>query len=217
MRIACLSVMLLMLSFQMKGQKDYVKYQTFDEHKLKGVGRFNIKEPYVLVKKRLDTIFVIKSNDRNNILKYINKGKFWYHQVPQEPQDECACMRNFISKKFITNDTVFVFSHFPDTWLKHATIIIDTKKEITIIEDYPIRFDNEENVFKKIQNIASTYKDSLSYHNFFKEIQNEEDSDEEEYRPDNGWYQTFIKVYKGKKLWYFYDSRDEGKVPLVAK
>ena len=28
MRIACLSVMLLMLSFQMKGQDGYVKYQT---------------------------------------------------------------------------------------------------------------------------------------------------------------------------------------------
>jgi len=193
----------------MKGQKGYVKYQTFDEHKLKGVGRFNIKEPYVLVKKELDTIFVIKSNDRgNNVLRYINKGKFWYYQEPDEPQD--GCMEKSISKKIITNDTVFVFSHFPMTWSEHATIItiiIDTKKEITIIKGCEILFDNEENVFKKIQNIASIYEDSLSYRNFFKEIQNEEDSDEEVYRPENGWYQTFIKVYKGKKL-YLYDSKD---------
>jgi hypothetical protein len=61
MKIACLSIMLLVLSFQMKGQKDYVKYQTFDEYKMEGVGEGKIKRPYVLVKKEVDTIFVIKS------------------------------------------------------------------------------------------------------------------------------------------------------------
>ena len=188
----------------MKGQDGYVKYQTFDEQKLKGVGRFNIKEPYVLVKKELDTIFVIKSNDRrNNVLKYINKGEFWYHQVPQEqPQGE-RIVKPLI-KIFITNDTIFVLYHSPIAGSTFTSIIIETKKETTLIEGYPILFDNEENVFKQIQNIASTYKDSLSYRN------------DEECRPDNGWYETRIKVYKGKKLWYFYDSRD-GSVPNVAK
>ena len=55
--------MLCMLSFQMKGQNGYVKYQTFDEYKLMGIGHSDIRDPYVLVKKEADTIFVIKSND----------------------------------------------------------------------------------------------------------------------------------------------------------
>ncbi|MCL2131017.1 MAG: hypothetical protein FWH36_00960 [Lentimicrobiaceae bacterium] len=186
-------ILLLFTSFQMKDNKEYVKYQTFDEYKLKGVGRFNIKEPYVLVKKELDTIFVIKSNDRSNVLKYINKGEFWYHQVPEEPQDDG--ITKSISKKFITNDTMFVFNHFPMPWSTFTTIVIETKKEVTVIEGCEILFDNEENVFKKIQNIASNYKNSLSYR------------DEKDGRPDNGWYQTFIKVYKGKQL-YLYDVKD---------
>jgi len=193
-------ILLLFTSFQIKGQKDYVKYQTFDEHKLRGIGRFNIKEPYVFVKKELDTIFVIKSNDRrNNILKYINKREFWYHQEPEEPQD--GCMIKSISKRFVTNDTVFVFTHSPMIWLTDATILIATKKEITVIRGCKILFDNEENVFKKIQNIASIYKDSFPYR--------DEDEDLPYSDDEYGlcWYQTFIKVYKGKKL-YLYDSKD---------
>jgi len=186
----------------MKGQKGYVKYQTFDEHKLKGVGRFNIKEPYVLVKKELDTIFVIKSNDRgNNVLRYINKGKFWYYQEPEKQQDEC--MINSISKRFITNDTVFVFTHFSMTGSTHATIVIATKKELTVIRGCKILFDNEENVFKKIQNIASIYKDSFPYSDEADDIPYSDD----EYENGFCWYQTFIKVFKGKQL-YLYDSKD---------
>ena len=42
-----------MASCQTANNKGYIKYQTFDEYKLEGLGHFNIKEPYVLVKKTL--------------------------------------------------------------------------------------------------------------------------------------------------------------------
>lgn len=205
MKFYSIILLLLFISFsQMKDNKGYIKYQTFDEYKLIGVGTFNIKEPYVLVKKELDTIFVIKSNDRNNILTYVNKGKFWYYQ-PKEQQkihnDSIIGVITTISEKFIINDTIFVFSYFPT--LTYSKITIHTKKGKTVIEGCKIIFDNEENVYEKIRDIASNYKDSISYR-------------EGDLRPDNGWYETFNKVFKSNLL-YLYDSRDKRKPAYIYK
>jgi hypothetical protein len=119
--------------------KGYVKYQTFDEYKLEGVGNFNIQHPYVLVKKEIDTIFVIKSNDKRNIIKYINKGEFWFYQETEKPQK--GCCHKALLKKFITNDTIFIFSYFQASLrITTSTIIIERKEDKIVIGNDEIIF-----------------------------------------------------------------------------
>ena len=102
-------IMLYMLSFHLKGQTDYVKYQTFDEYKMEGVGYDKkIKRPYVFVKKEVDTISVIKSNDRDKVIKYVNRGDYW-HTIFQIA--EKLSYIETICEKFIYNDTVIEYKY----------------------------------------------------------------------------------------------------------
>ena len=196
--------------------KGYVKYQTFDEYRLEGVGNSNIRKPYVLVKKELDTISVIKSNDRGNIIKYINMGEFWFYQEPEENSQQggilykMALTKGIVKdtyKKFIANDTIFIFAYFP-TLSQQITshgngIIIKTKEENTVICNYKIIFDNNDNLYKNIRNIVSNYKDILPYAEKGKIF-------------PNGYYKTSIKVFKDTFL-HLYDSKDTNEPTNVYK
>jgi hypothetical protein len=139
-------------SCQVDNMKGYVKYQTFNEYKLEGVNSSHIKNPYVFVKKELDTVFVIKSNDRRSVMTYINKGEYWFYQEPEEIQkgfiDKVLSksiwkifshpkgVDKTLSKKFITNDTIFIFSYLimpgTDRGITDAGIIIETPETETI-------------------------------------------------------------------------------------
>lgn len=59
-----------------KELKTYTQYQTFDEYKLKGVGKV-CHSPYVYVKEKDDTIIVRVSNNKNHSIRYVKKKGIW--------------------------------------------------------------------------------------------------------------------------------------------
>ena len=186
--LACFTA-LLSCESRMKG---YVKYQTFDEYTLEGISKSNIKYPYVLVKKTSDTIFVIKSNDRINVMKYVNKGDFWFYH---ETEKRKGRMIKVPFKKFIIKDTIFSFNY--TTTLKGViqsyAIGISTKEKRIQINNCKIIFDNEYNVYKKIRNVLSDYNEgNIPY------------CDDEGIKCPNGCHTTDTKVFKDDLL-YLYD------------
>jgi len=169
MKIVCLSVMLFVLSFQIKGQNGYIQYQTFDEYKMEGVGKEKIKRPYVLVKKELDTIFVIKSNDTGKTIKYVNRGDYWYTKLQIEerlPYLETIC------EKFIYNDTIIEYNyrychqynHLIDSSKRSnqrisSSIFVHTKKGCIILSIQDNDITNYDDTFNKIKEFVINYKE----------------------------------------------------------
>jgi len=182
----------------------YVKFQTFNEYELKGERTENIKLPYVFVKENKDTICVIKSNNRKEVMKYINKGKFWFYQESEKPQKYCCDIA--ISKRFIIKDTIFLYSYLPMpgtvSGITGEGIVIQTKKENTVIDNQKIIFDNENDLYEKIRDIVFVYKDSIPMCNKDKIF-------------PKGCFQTYIKVFKDNGLLYLYDSKETSKLMYI--
>lgn len=166
--------MLCMLSFQMKGQNGYVKYQTFDEYKLMGIGHSDIRDPYVLVKKEADTIFVIKSNDSEKTIKYVNKGDYWHTilQIEEElPFFERIC------EKFIYNDTIIEYEYLyihktgyltdslkRSNQRRNSGIYIHTKKDCLILSIAKDDIKNYDDPFNEIKELVINYKEIFPYY-----------------------------------------------------
>jgi hypothetical protein len=164
-----------MLLFQTNGQDGYVKYQTFDEYKMEGIGNEKIKRPYVLVKKESDTVFVIKSNDRKKTIKYVNRGDYWHtKRVIKETASKhvfhfsgkvcpCSLIKEFC-EKFIYNDTIVEYNYYYDLGIKDSlnrhfkNIYMHTKKDCIVLG---IDITNYNAPFSQIKDIATNYKDML--------------------------------------------------------
>ena len=142
---------------------EYVKYQTFDEYKLMGVVCSDIKEPYVLAKKELDTIFVIRSNDSEKIIKYISKGAYWYSKsiiyvdtIPLAKQ----ILWPTIYEKFIFDNTVIEYRYLLNDNLEKIDqyIYVHTKKDCIIlaIQDNDIK--NDAVHYNEIKEFVMNYK-----------------------------------------------------------
>ncbi|MFT4072955.1 MAG: hypothetical protein QM654_13650 [Dysgonamonadaceae bacterium] len=174
----------------------YTKFQTFNEYKLKGEGRENVKSPCVFVKESKDTIWVIKSNSRNVIMMYINKGEYWYHQTEKELYGRASY------KTYIVNDTLFVYDYMPMPGAVSGTtaegVIIETKSKMTIIENYKIFYNDENDLYKKIREAASNYKDSMPCYDHDRFMKGE--------LPEK-FYCTYDKVFKGN-LYYMYRNQE---------
>ena len=176
MKNSCLILMLLfMLSCQIKQQNGYIQYQTFDEYKLIGVGNTEIKEPYVLVKKELDTIFVIKSNDKEKVIKYINKGDYWYSksiiEVEAPPDEEEPCLLDMtptVCEKFIYNDTIIEYKYQYDYQIGSSKrnnqrimsdILVHTKKNCLILSIQDDDITNYDDPFNELKAFVTNYKE----------------------------------------------------------
>ena len=61
----------------------FLSYQTFNEFKMRGVGKPKMT-PFVYVKKTRDTIIVIPSNDMSNVKVYYRQGNRWYNHINLE-------------------------------------------------------------------------------------------------------------------------------------
>ena len=159
----------------MENNKEYTKYQTFDEYKLMGVRRFIIREPYVLVKKELDTIFVIKSNDRNKLIKYVNRGAYWYSKLIIEeplPDDGVIYLLDTtptICEKFIYNDTVIEYKYqyrhlsgdsiYRSNRRSNRDILVHTKKDCIILSIQDDDIKNYDDPFNEIKEFVLNYKE----------------------------------------------------------
>jgi len=187
------SLILLFTSFQMKGQKGYVRYQTFDEYKLKGAGHSNIREPYVLVKKERDTIFVIKSNDKGKTIKYINKGKYWYSEsiikVKEPPVGSLWLldMSPTVYEKFIYNNIIVEYKYWLNNELERygSYIYIHTKKKCIELVIQNSDITNYDDPFNEIKELVINYKTVFSL-----------------YSPD----------YHQSRCYYIYEKQIEGNI-----
>jgi len=177
MKIYTVIILLLFnISCQMENNKEYTKYQTFDEYKLMGVRRFIIREPYVLVKKELDTIFVIKSNDRNKLIKYINRGAYWYSKSiieveppPDDGEQYLLDMTSTVCEKFIYNDTVieykYQYRHLSGDSIdrsnrrSNSDILVHTKKDCIILSIQDDDIKNYDDPFNEIKEFVLNYKE----------------------------------------------------------
>lgn len=56
---------------------EYRRYQTFDEFKMKGMGK-PVHKPFVYVKTEKERINVIVSDDTTNVMTYYLRGGLWY-------------------------------------------------------------------------------------------------------------------------------------------
>ena len=59
---------------------EFKRYQTFDEFKMKGVGK-PVHEPFVFVKTEKDIITVIVSDDTTNVITYHFRDGLWYNHM----------------------------------------------------------------------------------------------------------------------------------------
>jgi hypothetical protein len=161
--------MLLVLPFQTKGQGDYIRYQTFDEYKMEGVGDKKIKRPYVLVKKEFDTISVIKSNDKENVIKYVSHGNYWYTIL--QIKERLYYLETFC-EKFIYNDTVieykYQYKHQYDYLIDSSKrsnqrsmcrIFVHTKKDCIVLSIQDNDIKNYDDPFNEINEFVINYKE----------------------------------------------------------
>ena len=71
-------------SVKLDSQLVYVKgfkcYQTFNEYKMKGEGT-PVNNPFVYVKRKNNIIYVVISNNKQNVLRYIKIKEYWYNYL----------------------------------------------------------------------------------------------------------------------------------------
>ena len=89
----------------------FTKFQTFDEFRMSGKG-CPLSEPFVYVLKKGDEIFVKKSNDIQNTLRYVRIGDVWYnyqnmvHRKYEEPDvEKCLCIGERYNR-VVVNDSI---------------------------------------------------------------------------------------------------------------
>ena len=56
-------------------------FQSFDEFGMTEVVTDSVLEPYLLIQRTTDTIKIVRSNQKNDTMVYLNKGKYWYSSV----------------------------------------------------------------------------------------------------------------------------------------
>lgn len=170
-----LLVAISLSSCQMRNFKGYDKYQTFNEFELKGVNSPKLQSPFIFLKRESDTIFVVKSNKKDETIKYINMGKYWYTSMRTEEKptfEERSLGAKLkierlpqICEKFIFNDTIveYVYLLQDETQRLSQEIYVKTKDSILnlVIQDDDIK--NINNPYNEIINFVRAYKKLFPY------------------------------------------------------
>jgi hypothetical protein len=188
--------LLLLISCDSFLSKEYKRYQTFDEYRLKGIS-FNdhsIHYACVFIKERKDSIIVVPSIDKSRKITYLRCGDYWYcfeHQhVEAEPNIKSEAYDRYFYK-YIFNDTLMVCSYDIIDG-KQSTIEIDVETKYSNINIYT----NEtfSLVFNKLKYIARNYKSIYSQYWFEPNFHN------------NSYYIAYNKEIKGNKIYYYLQS-----------
>lgn len=154
-----LVLVFLLISCQ-NTSKEFIRHQTFDEYKLKGINTHSgIKSPYVFIKTGLDTITVIKSNDKKRTKQYLKRKDYWYTETEKDVYNKVS------EKKFIFNDTLLYYSYLPMPGSRSGTtgecVILETKEKRIIVFNNPIIYNSEFELFNSLKEAISTYKNLL--------------------------------------------------------
>lgn len=177
----------------------YTKYQTFNEYTLKGVSANNdkIKSPYVFVKEEADTISIIVSSQKENVIKYINKGDYWYNlrieKIDYQPDCKCDTTPLYY-EKFIYNDTILLYNCRIKDGIQYShSLILETENNYTYISPPDNMEIKGEFIFANLKKLAKNYKNLIPYY-----------SRGPEHQPC--FYESFTKVFKENKL-YLYENK----------
>ena len=133
---------------------------------MEGIANKRIKRPCVFIKRESDTIFVIKSNDKDNVIKYINRGSYWHAVIQIKEPCSCMGMDKRICEKFIYNDTVVEYEYILKVNNeRHALrIAVNTKDKCVILHLKSNEMEEKFATFDEIMEIINKYKNnSYSY------------------------------------------------------
>ena len=59
----------------------FLSFQSFDEFGMTEIVTDSVFEPYLLIQRTKDTIKIVRSDQKNDTMEYLNKGKYWYSSV----------------------------------------------------------------------------------------------------------------------------------------
>lgn len=173
-----LLVVMFLLSCQMKDLNGYDKCQTFNEFELKGVNSPNLQPPFIFLKKESDTIFVIKSNKKDETIKYVNKGRYWYSstKLEEKPTFEERFfgvrlkIERFpqICEKYIFNDTIIEYVYLIGDKSQRfmQNIYVKTKNSILYLSIQDDDIKNTDDPYMEIINFVHNYKALFLYYTF---------------------------------------------------
>ena len=71
----------LLVGCQPHADVSFHPFQTFDEFRMEEIITDSVLEPYLLIQRTKDTIKIVRSDQKNDTMVYINKGKYWYSSV----------------------------------------------------------------------------------------------------------------------------------------
>ena len=136
----------------------FQKYQTFDEYRMKPIGKQK-EEPFIYYYKRNDSIIVIPSNDKEDISVYIRHGKHWFNHKHLElwrvNHPVCKCYKGKFARSYYRicgNDSIIECKcDYLDVDQCLKTLYIKTlnKCEMIILEN-------------DIKNVDKVYEDMLA-------------------------------------------------------
>jgi hypothetical protein len=180
--------------------KEYKKFQTFNEYKLQGIDNSgeSTNIPYVYVKTTKDTILVstILNIGKNKKLTYIQRGSYWFcREVKHEdarPNTKSETV-DYYCDKYIFNDTILKLKYFiiplnnPSKKLSNTLYIETQKNQIEItIKDTTYQFED-------LRSIARNYREKIPYENT-----------KDDYQPE--YYKAYRKEIKKDFINYYEEN-----------
>lgn len=140
---------------------DFVKYQTFDEYKMCGIGEA-VDTPFVYVKRVDNSILVRTTNMIDTIIQYDNHGSFWYSCRRYGYGDSYMCQCNDwqlgtprVYHRFFYNDTILEYYEVGDE--DNRNLFVKTVKDLLIfsVKHAPDEHDINE-MFQYLKSLAQT-------------------------------------------------------------
>jgi hypothetical protein len=148
--------------------KGFTKYQSFDEYNLKEIiGKQDLRSAYVYVKMTKDTIEIIKSNDQSNIIRYVNKGEYWYSKMKKQLKKSSIYKSSTIPRyfeKYISDGVIITYSYLVyNNNILDQTLYVDTSNSRAMIVLGDDKVYNETDSFEKFKIIANNYRQTIPY------------------------------------------------------
>lgn len=140
------------------------RYQTFDEFKMKGVGK-PIHEPFVYAKTEKDKITVIVSDDTTNVMTYYLRDGLWFIHMDfdlwkknqyraKDSKDNCA--RSY--DRICGNDSIVELEWDYEGNYTSATIIVKTPKECICSHSLnPSHYNRIDDPFKLLRHLTELF------------------------------------------------------------
>ncbi len=74
-------VMFMSVGCQPHTDASFQPFQSFDEFGMTEVVTDSVLEPYLQIQRTTDTIKIVRSDQKNDTMVYLNKGKYWYSSI----------------------------------------------------------------------------------------------------------------------------------------